>query len=92
MTNISNILFSVDGGLTWNTSSEGVRVLFLNVDLPDERVGDLIFNVTSEGLITELRTTSPGDSLHAIKDNDVYITSSELVEDIVLELVNSPQG
>ena len=91
MANNSSVLFSVDGGLTWNSAKEGVRVLYLDVNLPDERVGDLIFNMTSEGLITDLRTTPLGDSIDAIKDANVCFTSSELVEDIVLELVGSPQ-
>jgi hypothetical protein len=79
------IKFSVDGGLTFQEATEGVRIIYEGVDIPGEDgTGELHLNATHEGLISDLWTTREDPLDHNIG------TSSQMIEDLVSDLVDDP--
>ncbi len=72
---------SLDDGQTWQNWQEtnGVRVLYENLDIPGEDItGDIEFNFTHEGIITDI-WASPSDHNLA--------TRSETIDEIVEALI-----
>ena len=83
-----NIMVSLDGGTTFQSAPEGVRIAYqkLMVDGEDGR-GELVINATHEGLITDLwvHRDEPGVSLSDFNHN--IGTDCVMVEDIVSQLI-----
>lgn len=50
----SNLMVSLDGGLTYFPADDGVRVIRRGLPFTEERQGDVHMNVTPEGHITDL--------------------------------------
>lgn len=77
-----NMQVSLDGGVTWQPVSEGVRIIYEDVDIDGEDGrGEVHINATDEGLITDIWTTREDPLDHNIG------TRAELIEDIVSQLV-----
>jgi hypothetical protein len=76
------IKVSLDGGESFQDAKEGVRIVYEGVPIPGEDgTGELHFNATHEGLVTDIWTNREEPLDHNIG------TSSQLVEDIVGDLV-----
>lgn len=75
---------SLDGGMTWHPAPSGVRIVYRNVmiDGEDGR-GEVHFNATHEGLITDIWTTRDEPLDHNIG------TDSFMLDDIVSRLVSA---
>lgn len=76
---MDKLKYSVDGGQTW-IDAEGIRVIVEDQFIPGEDVtGDLVFNFTHEGLITDVWMND---------DESLNIgTKSEMYDDIIVRLV-----
>ena len=62
-----SMVYSVDGGQTWLKAPQGVRVSLGEIPVPDEDApGQLDFNITSEGVITDVWVSSEGVLDHNI--------------------------
>ena len=72
------VLVSLDGGATFQSAEQGVRIVFRDLEVEgEERPGELHLNVTEEGVISDLWVTrdAPLDCNRA--------TASETTEEIV---------
>ena len=86
---------SLDGGKTWTTAKQGIRVLvsplpvFSGCPGEDNENGALVFNFTSEGLITDVWTEFivVDDPLQTKEENPG--TASETYTEIVEKLVEA---
>ena len=77
----SEIEVSLDGGSSWQPAPQGVRIVYRNAPIDGEDgVGELHFNATTEGLITDVWTTREA------LDHNIG-TSAQLLGDIVTNLV-----
>ena len=77
------ISISMDDGKTWISCPEGVRVNIEKQILPGEdSTGDLVFNFTHEGVITDIWRVVPETQL----DENVG-TESEMYSDIIDRLI-----
>jgi len=75
------ISITLDDGKTWIPCPDGVRVNMENLPIDGEdSVGDLVFNFTHEGVITDIWVPN-GES------DDNVGTSSEMYSEIVSRLV-----
>ena len=77
------IKVSLDGGLTFQEATEGVRVVYEGVDIPgddEDGTGELHVTVSHEGLVTDVWST-----LHEPLDYNIG-TSSVLIDDLVSDL------
>ena len=73
-----SVQVSLDGGGTFQDVNEGVRVFFGDVELADGSPGELLLNVTEEGLIMDVYKKSG--------DCECAGTSSETAQEIVERL------
>jgi hypothetical protein len=75
------MLITLDGGKNWIPCEEGIRVLIEGVEIDGEdNSGELVFNFTDEGLITDVWARENDD-------NDNLGTSSEMYSEIFSRLV-----
>lgn len=77
-----NIKVSLDGGETFVDAPSGVRIIYSDVEIPNEEAtGELHLNATHEGLVSDvwgMRGVCPDQNLGS---------SSQLIEDMVYDLV-----
>lgn len=71
--------YSLDNGLTWNTATSNVRVIYRDDDagFGGEEAQELHVNLTHEGIILDVIDSDTGE---------VVGTSSEIVDDIIERL------
>ena len=75
-----NLLVSLDGGVTYRSAIEGVRVIYKDLPIDDrEETCELHLNCTSEGVIHDVVTTA----------GHIAATSSEMADDITCRLLDS---
>lgn len=80
-----SVLVSLDGGKTFVPAASGVRIIYKDVLVPGEDApGELHLNATPEGLISDLWVTREEHLDHNLG------TSSELLDDLVVRLVDDP--
>lgn len=78
----TNILVSLDGGSTYRTAPNGVRIIYDKVDVVGEdEPGQVHINATSEGIVTDVWVSREEHLDHNIG------TSSNTLEGIVSDLV-----
>jgi len=78
-----NMKVSIDGGVTFVAAPQGVRIIYENMPVPGEdEPGELHFNATHEGLVTDVYVTRDEPLDHNIG------TSSKLHEDTISDLVD----
>ncbi|MDF2461855.1 MAG: hypothetical protein K0Q43_90 [Ramlibacter sp.] len=78
--------FSIDGGVTWQHAHEGIRVSLRDTPVPGEDMpGQLDFNFTHEGLITDLWVTRDQQLDHNIATaaKEYCEVAGDLVGDLV---------
>lgn len=64
------IKISLDGGCTWTTAPAGVRISMQDMDVPwEEEPGQLDFNFTHEGVITDVWVSRKEHLDHNIATN-----------------------
>lgn len=74
---------STDGGVTW-VDADNVRVTYDEVDVPGEdSQGQVLFNFTEEGLITDIWVSREEHLDHNIATSSVML--ADLVSDMVEE-------
>jgi hypothetical protein len=81
------MLVSLDGGLTFQEAKQGVRVLYREVpfSLHDEETeGDVLFNFSEEGIITDLWMA---DSEEALGGQVNIATEGETVDELANRLI-----
>lgn len=78
----SNMLVSLDGGATYRTAPNGVRIIYDKVDvIGEDEPGQVHINANSEGIITDVWVSREEHLDHNIG------TSSNTLEGIVSDLV-----
>lgn len=76
------ILVSLDGGVSYQSAPEGVRIIYQNIPIDGEDgAGEVHINATHEGLITDVWTTREEPLDHNIG------TDSVLIDDLITRLV-----
>jgi hypothetical protein len=75
-------LVSLDGGVTYQPATDGVRIIYQEVDVPGEdEDGELHVNCTHEGLILDVWMNN--------EESTNIGTNSETVDEIVSRLVEA---
>jgi hypothetical protein len=77
----SHILVSLDGGVNYSKASEGVRVIYPNLEVHDDKDGELQINLTTEGFFKDLWSGDKGSSLDNLEGN-----TADSVDDMIFEL------
>ena len=80
-----SMLVSVDGGVTFQPASQGVRIIYKDVFAPaEDEPGEFHINATPEGLIADLWVSREEHLDHNLA------TSSELLDDLVSRVLGDP--